>query len=669
MPPSAETDAPNASTTKPAVETGSAAGFESSSPWSSDGAGWGALACALTFCVLVNNLCWTWASEVRFVFDFSVHARAALLQHDNLVAGRLSSLLTLPGYTHGPGTYLAAALSTAAFGLSLKNVVMSSSVWIPVYGIAIYGIGKCLFDARAGFWATVYFFSIPEFVDFSKQFPGEIVSHALVMLALMLLLQSDLLRHRALSMAFGAALAASLYTKSEVPAIWFAPLTFLGLRLVLDHLRAMRARLGFAALLSALCWGLHAVCAPTQEGLRAWLAEEAHYRTFAALDATVLAIFILLIWRHRPPRTLNAVESASPSDDTGGEAADRFWNLVIVGAMLVAALLPLAVGRNLVGVFEERLFTATEGSWHGNRWIDPLYYARVMGGRLFGVFYCLLAGVGVACAVATGALRDRKRLLFFSMFAYVFVLVNVVAGKFEIYLFNILGFTAIAATWWPSRFRLTRRVVPALLAVYAWLQIFGWLLLPARTSDTPVRLAPFTVFENVAPLAPGAGSGPICVTPILPAPPSHRREAFVEMMAQMCQAVKQKAWFFVGLTPHSYVAYHHDGFGTVAGFTDLPIAIVPLNAPQGTATLPPYTPWPAFFVGLQGDYPITGSEKLALKYFDDAVGKHPPVRLQLFAAWAFTPDFRMLIYRVWPQSATPQADDGGATTSEASPSP
>lgn len=603
---------------------------------------WGLLTVALTVCVGVNTFCWIWVSEVQYAFDLPLHARAALDQYRALLNGHWQVFFLNPHANHGPLSHLGGAVFMWLFGLSIRNLVLSSCIWLPVYAAAVFTIGRRLFDARAGFWAVLYLFSIPAFVDFSKQYTLEMGAHALVLVALAFLFTSDMLARRGPALLFGVSLAASLMTKSEMAAIWSLPLLVLGGQILMARFRDPMTRLyGLAALVVTgaieVAWYAYA-----QKSLYAIMQSDRGFLAVMLLDVGGL-VFLMRYLAYRYAR--------EPAPD---EAVRRFYNLLLVGSLLLAAFVPFALGRDLTWTFQERLRNASEGLLHGREWFNLSYYGGALVGRAFGALYGLLLVGGVCLLVGGRELRDARKCFLFGMFAWIFLLLNVASAKYEVYLFHVFGFSALLSTFWIYRWAGVRAALPTLLAVFAWLQMFGWLLLAPRVSDLtardPNRLPPSVQqFDDL--FSPERGD--VAWYPVLPSSPVHARNALEPILQGLCEASGGPCDLIVGGTPTVFEVFNADLFSVFTQYSGLPVRIIALQSPtvyteRGRAL--PYDPRspatiPTWFA-LQGDYPVRGSEQKAAACYAAMCGGTVTPRMELVGARRFRDAFNLLIYRV-----------------------
>ncbi len=416
----------------------------------------------LILAVVFNNLSWLAQSQVRYNYDFPIHAEDALDLWRCLTAGDLAGALKVSNY--GPVGLLPAAALFSLAGPALGLLYASQNLWLPVYAASLFYLGRRLYGEGAGFLACLYLFTLPFFASITKDYPLEVGCHALSVLAAAVLVSSDFLRWRRASFWFGVVLALGAMAKPEFVAQWILPVAFLFMRTPFE---SSLSRTGQA-------W---AVAGLVAAGLAAPFGYLALRGPLLALGASpyfplvvlgVLEVLVILgAWTARCRR---------PCSQAG--------NALVAGAALLLALLPYLCVRDLSAILDERVRTALEGTLHGKVWFDPLFYLEMMAHQSFHWLHLVLLTAGLGFALWRGDYRDPGRGLVLGLLAWTFLLVNATAGKFEIYLANILGFAALVATGWAVPCRRDRRALVALLGLWGVFTVFGWAL-PA-----PLRPAP-----------------------------------------------------------------------------------------------------------------------------------------------------------------------------------
>lgn len=485
-----------------------------------------ALVALLVALVIGNDLAWVAASEVRFRYDFPVHATTALQEFRSQ---DLLEFLRLSRY--GPVGYLPAGAVFSVWGPSFDGLFMSQVLWLPVYAASLAFLGRRLYGPWAGLLACLYLFTLPLFASITKEYPLEVGSHALSLAAAALLVGSDGLRKPWPSLLFGVALAAGAMTKPEFVALWIMPLGFLILRFGAEGLGRR------LLLLAALC-AAGALYLPAAPHLKI-LAESRHFPSLAAACGVVLGLLTLLAARSPEGR--------------------RRANLLLACGALAAVLLPYVCARDLAAMYDERMHTAVEGLTHGKRWLDPLWYLRAMVTHSFHGLHAGLLLAGLGAFFVRGDYRDPGRLFVVAMLAWTFALINTASGKHEIYLANLVGFAALAATGW-----LSGRAVPVvggLLALWGVGTVAGWLLPRGPLlayGDSPVRDLAFH-------------PGPL----LLADRPETARPPYREIL----EAVGAQAGGPLGLVVpyHENDVVHTDWFRLYAAYRD-PAIVVPVDA-------------------------------------------------------------------------------------------
>lgn len=580
-------------------------------------------ATALLVLVLgLNNLSWLAHSQVRYSYDFPIHAGDALDFWRHLVAGDLAGALRVSHY--GPVGLLPAAALFSLRQPALELLNASQVLWLPLYAASLFFLGRRLYGPGAGFLACLYLFTLPLFASITKEYPLEVGSHALALLCAALLVASDFLRRRGASFWFGVTLALGAMTKPEFVAQWILPVAFLIVRI---SLRSSLSRTG--KILALLGLALAGFSAPF-----AWLALRGPLLAIGRSDwfplvavAALLALVVLAAWTTR----------ARPE---GGQIG----NALLAGTALMLTLLPYLCVRDLSAMLDERVRTALEGTLHGTTWFDPLYYLQVMAGRSFHWLHLALLGVGLALAAWRREDRDPGRGFILGMLVWTFVLVNAVSGKFEIYLANLLGFAAPLATGWASPYRPTRRVVAALLGVWGLFTVLGWAL--------PEQMRPMPPFRHYV----GAGIAPVSPTPNRPLPLlaelPHLHPPVMIPILEQAHARAQGQFLLWVLSAEGDVV-HPSWFEAFARYRGIP-ARIPLD--QGELRswrIPPSVigdSLPAFLV-VSRKLNVQGSAA-ALVAWRRAFPGGPELQAEPLGTWFFEPGLGAELFRLRPTPGT-----------------
>ncbi|MBM3460814.1 MAG: hypothetical protein FJX76_01805 [Armatimonadetes bacterium] len=586
-------------------------------------------------CVMVNNYAWLQNSEVIFGFDFGLHASRGLHQWDNLRRLDFQTLFTLPSANHGPLSYLSGGLYMWLTEPTLRNLVISSSLWVPVYALTVYWIGRALYDEEAGFWAGIYFLSIPLFVSTIKQYPLEIVSQAFVAMSLAALFASDMLRRRRMSLAFGLLMGLGMLTKAEYPVMWSVPLAWLFFSIALPYFRGWQPLVTLLLGLAFVGGNLALAYVTWEQKILEWAWRGWNWYGFVALE--LMGIIGLIRWR----RALVEPE--------GAPRVTRFWNLAWALGMMLAVVLPFVLGKSATGVYYERMFTATDGSRKGVPRFDPMFYWDALLSRDYGYFYFSLLLIGIALFLWVTVFRrerDEKRIFFYGMFLFVCVMLNTTTTtQADIYVFNILVFSAVAATWWIFRWKPLRWPLLAMLTVCAWLQVFGWVLLPLEGARWRTYGGIRNYMKSATPL------------PILPDPPSRRRAQHPEMLHAMHQDAGGPFVLAIQTRPPRYTVYDVDGFRLFGMYERIPV-VIPFNIhrvieqfgngvfgrPEGEMLSEIMGRVP-FYVAIES--PTTVSETDAARIYAEWMSPNPPVRATLLRAFP-QGDGALQVFRVRP---------------------
>jgi len=578
---------------------------------------------ALVLVLGLNNLSWLAHSQVRYSYDFPIHAGDALDFWRHLVAGDLAGALRVSHY--GPvGLLPAAALfSLRQPALGLLNA--SQVLWLPVYAASLFFLGRRLYGPGAGFLACLYLFTLPLFASITKEYPLEVGSHALSLLCAALLVASDFLRRRGASFWFGVTLALGAMTKPEFVAQWILPVAFLIARI---PLRWSLSRAGKALALLGLA--LAGLSAPF-----AWLALRGPLLALGRSDSfplvalgSLLALAVLAAWtnRSRPP---------------GGRAG----NALLAGTALMLTLLPYLCVRDLSAMLDERVRTALEGTLHGTIWFDPLYYLHVMADRSFNGLHLALLGVGLALAGWRREDRDPGRGFILGMLVWTFVLINAVSGKFEIYLANVLGFAALLATGWASPNRPARWAVAVLLGLWGVFTVLGWAL--------PAPLRPVPPLRHYV----GAGIAPVSHAPNRPLPLlaelPHLQPPVMAPILECAHARAQGEFLLWVLSAEGDVV-HPSWFKVFANYRGIP-ARIPLDQGELQSWRIPTSEigdsLPAFLV-VSRKVNARGPAA-ALIAWRKAFPGGPDLQAEPLGTWLFEPGLGAELFRLRPPPADP----------------
>lgn len=198
---------------------------------------------------LVINWWWRVTNTVVFGFDRIFHKVTSLAYYDLLREGvnlhSLFAALTWSDY-YPPLVHLTAAGFYKLFGVSMDVAAMSTSLYLVILLVAVYGLG----EQKGGPWvglASAFFISIfPIVFSMSRYLYVDLALTAMVALNLCLLLRTDRFQRRGVSWLYGVSLGLGLLTKWTFAAFaaapWAAILTSPGL--VQDALRALRPAAG-----------------------------------------------------------------------------------------------------------------------------------------------------------------------------------------------------------------------------------------------------------------------------------------------------------------------------------------------------------------------------------------------------------------------------------------
>jgi len=205
---------------------------------------WVLLSLLIAFHLAIN---WWWrvTNTVVFGFDRIFHKVTSLAYYDLLREGvnlhSLFAALTWSDY-YPPLVHLTAAGFYKLFGVSMDVAALSTSLYLVILLLAVYGLGA----QRGGPWlglASAFFISIfPIVFSMSRYLYVDLALTAMVALNLCLLLRTDRFQRRGVSWLYGVSLGLGLLTKWTFAAFTAAPLGAIltSPGLVRDALRALR---------------------------------------------------------------------------------------------------------------------------------------------------------------------------------------------------------------------------------------------------------------------------------------------------------------------------------------------------------------------------------------------------------------------------------------------
>lgn len=573
----------------------------------------------LVVAMALNNYAWIAASEFHSTFDIPVHSQAALRTWHALQSWDFKALLGVSKY--GPVGYLPAAALFSLYGPSFRLLYLSTTFWIPVYAASLYYLGNRLYGSGSGLLACLYLFTVPLFVFMAKEFPLEMASHALSVLAAAVLVASGFLRRRLPSLAFGLVLGLGGLTKPEFLALWSVPVAFLGLRLLLDSPGTRARKLGMAL----------AVGTTGMLGVLGYLVEGPQ---LLRLGAELTWFFlVVLIWVLASARLLVLAFRTR-------EVEAPLQNLAFAGATLFLVLFPTLFVRDLGYVVNDRIYALYAGTGAGAAWFDPLLYVRLAATRALDLLHLALFGVGLAVAAWRRDLRHPGRLLVLGMVAWGFLLINVPSEKTEEHLFNLLGFVALVATGWAPLPGWRARVLGVLLALWGGLTIFGWLVPPAWLPDV--------VVHRYGDASPFYANMPSSLLPILPNPPADVPPVYDQVVNDLALREGRECVLVVPVHPGEVV--HQDWFRMFATYGRLPV-LVPENRAilqerldeRGGARL--FLDLPVYLVA-------DLEEARPARYYREAFDPDADVEAERVAVYAFPPNNReVAVYRLSPRPA------------------
>ncbi|MGQ9598146.1 MAG: ArnT family glycosyltransferase [Anaerolineae bacterium] len=193
---------------------------------------------------LVNNWQWRVTNTVVFGFDRIFHKVTSLAYYDLLREGvnlrTFFAALTWSDY-YPPLVHLTAAGFYKLFGVSMDVAAMSTSLYLVILLLAVYGLG----EQRGGPWiglASAFFISVfPIVFSMSRYLYIDLALTAMVALNLCLLLRTARFQRKGVSLLYGVSLGLGLLTKWTFAAFAAAPLGAIltSSGLIHDALRAL----------------------------------------------------------------------------------------------------------------------------------------------------------------------------------------------------------------------------------------------------------------------------------------------------------------------------------------------------------------------------------------------------------------------------------------------
>jgi 4-amino-4-deoxy-L-arabinose transferase-like glycosyltransferase len=208
---------------------------------------------------VANNWLWRSTNQVVFGFDRMFHKVTSLAYYDILRESvnlhTLFAALTWSDY-YPPLVHLTAAGFYKLFGVSMDVAAMSTSLYLAVLLLAVYGLGERLAGPWVGLLSAFVVSMFPIVFSMSRYLYVDLALTAMVALNVCLLLRTDRFRHKGYSLLYGLSLGLGLLTKWTFVAFTAAPLVAIltSPGLVGDGLRAFRlaARQGRRLLISAV---------------------------------------------------------------------------------------------------------------------------------------------------------------------------------------------------------------------------------------------------------------------------------------------------------------------------------------------------------------------------------------------------------------------------------
>src|SRR5262245_11478069 len=158
-------------------------------------------------------------------WDHANHLERALRCHQDLAAGRLGAVLEESAF-YPPLVLCAAGLLYFALPIAPMTAQAVMLGFFALGLVAVFGIGRALWDDRAGLLAA-FFFAMAPFVVFSlMNFQLDLPLAAMVALTMWILLRADLFASLRWAVALGVVLGLGMLTKPTFPVYVLGPLVW-----------------------------------------------------------------------------------------------------------------------------------------------------------------------------------------------------------------------------------------------------------------------------------------------------------------------------------------------------------------------------------------------------------------------------------------------------------
>lgn len=212
-----------------------------------------ALILGLVAAIFILNLRWVQLETRPPQWDMARHLWNSLVYLGRFKTVNLTELIGNYSY-YPPLVYWLTIPIYLVFGISVASAVAINGLFLAVLALSTYGIGRQLWNRRAGLLAVVFLLTTPMMVSQFKGYELDGPVSALVALAIYLLIRSDQFSRRRFSLMFGLTCGLGLLTKWTFPLIMGLPILVAASQAALrswrDRTWSRLTNLGWAALIA-----------------------------------------------------------------------------------------------------------------------------------------------------------------------------------------------------------------------------------------------------------------------------------------------------------------------------------------------------------------------------------------------------------------------------------
>jgi 4-amino-4-deoxy-L-arabinose transferase-like glycosyltransferase len=176
---------------------------------------------------LINNWLWRSSNEVVYGFDRMFHQVSSLAHYEvvreSVNLRTLFATLTLSDY-YPPLVHMTVILFYKLFGVSMDVAAMANSVYLILFLLAVYDIGRRVGGPWAGLLSAFVVSSFPIVFSMSRYLYIDYTLTALVAVNVALLLRSDRFQRKGYALLYGLSLGLGMLTKWTFIVFTIAPL-------------------------------------------------------------------------------------------------------------------------------------------------------------------------------------------------------------------------------------------------------------------------------------------------------------------------------------------------------------------------------------------------------------------------------------------------------------